>query len=481
MAKRADAPYRGGRGPDWLKIRADRTGDFVVVGFTEPQGSRAGLGALHVAWWENGGLVYAGRVGTGFTDRELTDLRAALDKDRRPGSNDPPCAGPLPAGAGHAWVTPRRVVEVRYKEWTQEGLLRQPAFLRFRDDKRMEECVREGAPHAAPETMAAESAPVPTAKPRREAAGAAEKNVAFSNQDKIFWPEEGYTKGDLIEYYRAISPWLLPYLRDRPVVLTRYPDGIAGKNFFQKDAPVFIPGWIRTHRVWSEQAQREIDYFICDDLESLLYVANMASIPLHMWSSRVKTLAQPDWCILDLDPKGAPFTDVVKVARSIKILCDRIGLPSFPKTSGSTGLHVLLPLGQQLTYEQSRTLATLLSNVIVQELPEIATVARSIGARGGRVYVDAFQNGHGRTIAGPFSARPVPGALVSMPLRWSEVNARLDPKKFTIKSGPARMKRLRKDPLLRVLELKPDLVRALSALEKRFSPAPAKKAPSKAR
>ena len=182
------------------------------------------------------------------------------------------------------------------------------------------------------------------------------REVSFTNLTKIFWPEEGYTKGDLIEYYRSVSRWLLPYLDDRPIVLTRYPDGIDGKNFFQKDAPGYIPDWVRTERMWSEHAQREIHYFICDSEETLLYLINMGSIPLHLWSSRVPSLQHPDWCILDLDPKQAPFVHVVKIARRIRKLCDEIDLDCFIKTSGSTGLHVLLPLGGQCTYEESRAL-----------------------------------------------------------------------------------------------------------------------------
>jgi bifunctional non-homologous end joining protein LigD len=293
------------------------------------------------------------------------------------------------------------------------------------------------------------------------------KEVKFSNLDKVFWPEERYTKGDLIEYYRAISPWLLPYLKDRPVVLTRYPDGIAGKSFFQKDAPAFIPDWMRTERMWSEDTQREIDYFVCDDVESLLYLINLGTIPLHVWGSRVATLEQPDWCILDLDPKEAPFEHVVTIARHIKRLCDDIELPCCIKTSGSTGLHVLVPLGRQCTYEQARTLGGLLARVIAVELPDIATVTRPVGMRGARVYLDYVQNGHGRLLVAPFSARPLPGAPVSMPLAWREVTPQLDIRKFTITTAPARMKRLKEDPLRPVLELAPDLVRALEQLHAR--------------
>ena len=457
VAKKADSAYRAGRSPNWLKIRADRVDDFVVVGFTRPKGSRSGFGALDLGAYENGKLVYAGRVGSGFTAAELKQVSAVLERGIRP---TPAFTGPVPQDPGHTWVEPTLVVEVRYKEWTDEGLLRQPVFVRFRDDKPVTEIANKGEGRGERDVEVAPESPSPISPLPRE--------VKLSNLDKVFWPDEGYTKGDLIEYYRAISPWLLPYLKDRPVVLTRYPDGITGKSFFQKDAPGFVPDWIRTERIWSEDTQREIAYFLCDNVESLLYIINMGTIPLHVWGSRIGTLEQPDWCILDLDPKEAPFVHVVKVAQAAKALCDDLELPCFIKTSGSTGLHVLLPIGRQCTYEQTRTLGGLLARVITAELPDIATITRQVEKRGAKVYLDYVQNGHGRLLVAPFSARPLPGAPVSMPLKWSEVTPELDIKKFTITTAPARMKRLKQDPLRPVLELKPDLVRALEQLHARL-------------
>ena len=439
VAKRAQSPYRAGRFRDWQKIRSDRVGDFAVVGFSKGEGSRSGFGSVHVALARGGALVYVGKVGGGFSEKELNSAREELSKLS---ISEPACEGPVPRGAGHTWVEPKLVVEVRYKEITEDGLLRQPTFLRFRTDKAPLDCT-------SPE------APMPV-KPSQTL----KREVPFSNLDKIFWPAEGYTKGDLIEYYRAISPWLLPYLRDRPLVLTRYPDGIAGKNFYQKDAPDFVPEWIRTARVPGE----ENDYFIADDVESLLYVANMASIPLHLWSARLSNLQNPDWCIVDLDPKTAPFEHVVRLAKAVHDLCESIGLPNFCKTSGQKGLHVLIPLGGQLTHAQSITLAELIASAIEKDHGDISTTARHIPSRKGRVYLDCYQNGYGKTIAGAFSARPVAGARVSMPLKWAEVGPKLDPAKFTIKTAVKRMKKLKADPLAQVLTLKPDLHAALSKL-----------------
>jgi len=462
MAKRADSTYRAGRSPAWLKIRADRADDFVVVGFTKAKGSRAGFGALHLGAYRDGALVYVGRAGSGFTDKELKDVAKALESLKR---DTPAVTGAIPKDKDTTWIEPKLVAEVRFKEWTPEALLRHPVFLRWRDDKEPEECVLKtgsgdvgewGSPKSeeAPPSPASPTPPQP-------------HDVVFSNLKKIFWPEDGYTKGDLIEYYRAISPWLLPYLADRPVVMTRFPDGINGKSFFQKDAPPFSPEWLRTERMWSEDTQREIDYFVCDDLDSLLYIANLGTIPLHVWGSRIASLERPDWCILDLDPKEAPFTDVVKVAKATKKLCDTIGLPAYIKTSGSTGLHVLIPMGRQVTYEQCRQLGGLLARVVAAELPDIATITRVVGKRGGRVYLDYGQNGHGRLLVAPFSIRPLPGAPVSMPLKWSEVTPSLEIGQFTIKNAPARMKKLKGDPVIPVLDEQPDLVKALGLLQAR--------------
>jgi bifunctional non-homologous end joining protein LigD len=442
VGKRASSPYRPGRSADWVKVRLDNADDFVVVGMSPAEGQGAGFGSLHLGMYEGGTLVYAGRAGSGLTEADLAAVAARLAKHRR---KTPACAGAVPKDPGHVWVEPREVCEVRYKEWTADRLLRHPVFLRFRTDKPPEDCVR----------------------PAR-AGAVAQRPLALTNLDKVFWPEEGYTKGDLVGYYRAIAPWLLPYLEDRPVVLTRYPDGIHGKNFFQKDAPAHAPEWLRTVRLWSEHAQGEIDYFVVESADALAYLANLGTIPLHVWSSRVASLTAPDWCILDFDPKGAPFANVVTLARSAGELCEEMGVEGFPKTSGSTGLHVLVPVGRMLTYEQSRSLGELMARVLVERHPDIATVVRTPSKRGGRVYVDFLQNGRSRLLVAPFSVRPVPGARVSMPLRWDEVTQALDPRAFTIRTASQRLAKGGGDPMRPLLDATPDLPRALARLAERL-------------
>ena len=476
IAKKADSPYRKGRSGQWLKIKAEPTGDFVIVGFTEPKRSRGYFGALQLADQINGTLVYAGRVGTGFNESLLRELKSLLDPIVR---EDAPCAGPCYAPgleplASEAimetstttWVDPIHVCEVRFREWTPDGLLRHSAFLRMRTDKAPHECERQkwhseeterdapAPPVPAPDAVSGSNPPDP---PNR-------RSIAFSNPKKVFWPAEGYTKGDLIDYYRAVSRWLLPYLRNRPVVLTRFPDGIDGKSFYQKDAPEFAPEWMRTVPIWSEETQRDIRYFVADDEESILYIANMGSIPLHIWGSRVGSLELPDWCVIDLDPKEAPFSDVIRTAQVLHRICESAGLPNYVKTTGKTGLHVMLPLGRQFTYEQCRTLGELLARLVLRELKDIATITRHITKRGDKVYLDYLQNRHGQLIVAPFSVRPLPGASVSMPLTWDEVNDSLDPRAFTIKTAIERMEGLGDDPVSPVLEAKPDLLGVLERL-----------------
>jgi bifunctional non-homologous end joining protein LigD len=464
IAKKADSTYRKGRSDKWLKIKAEKTDDFVIVGFTAPQKSRAHFGALQLADYVNGELVYAGRVGTGFNSSLLSEIGEMLSGIVR---KDPPCSGPIlekgaepsaqiPESETTTWVDPIYVCEVCFREWTPDGLLRHSSFLRLRSDKRPHECERQGW-SVTESNAASDPLPAPPAAP-------VEKKVAFSNLSKVFWPKEGYTKGDLIEYYRAISPWLLPYLRNRPVVLTRFPDGIEGKSFYQKDAPDFVPSWIRTQAIWSEDTQRDIRYFVCDDIESIQYVINMGSIPLHIWNSRVGSLELPDWCVIDLDPKEAPFRDVITCALATKKICDGIGLPSYVKTTGKSGLHILLPLGRQLTYEQCRTLGELVARLIMKEVGNIATITRHVTKRGDKVYLDYLQNRHGQLIVSPFSVRPLPGASVSMPLTWDEVDYSLNPRTFTIKSAPDRMESLGTDPILPAIDQKPDLAEALAHL-----------------
>ena len=503
VGKRAASPYVAGRHRDWRKLRVVRTDDFAVVGFTRGDGARTRLGALHLARWNGEDFVYAGSVGSGLREQELIELSDALDKEKRA---KPGFGGAVPKGKQHVWVEPLRVVEVRYKERTEEGLLRQPVYLRMRSDKAPRECVDDAggaiepvsgtistviaslvekpSPSPSPSTSATTSTSTSTstlvmAPPPPVASG---RVLKFSNLTKPLWPDDGMTKGDLIAYYRAISPWLLPWLRDRPITVTRYPDGIAGKSFFQKNAPGHTPDWVRIAVApaerWGDQgrsATREesglgdhIHAIVVDDLDTLLYLANLAAIPLHIPAARLGDPDHPDWGVVDLDPKGAPFADVIACALELRAQADAIGLPCFPKTSGQAGLHLLIPLAAQLDQTEARQVCELLARLVEQRLPKISTLARPLDQRHGRVYLDTLQNGRGKTVAGPYSVRPVPGATASAPLRWDEVGPALDPKAFSLRTLPARASALGADPIAEALTLEPDLPRALALLGERL-------------
>jgi len=483
VAKKASSAYRSTRSRDWLKLKKDPEADFAVCGYTPPKRSRAGIGALHLCVWVDDPApragagprwVWAGKVGSGFDDKQLVALKAELDG--RPTWKP---TFPRPEGSSDArWIEPDLVVQVRYREWPVDSSLRFPVFERFRRDKTATEC---GMParttadaDAVPEppmeedderSTADDSGPIAPVDPQELEVDAPIRELRLTRLHKVFWPDEGITKGDLVEYYRSIAPWALPYLKDRPTVLTRYPDGITGEMFFQKDMPAWVPPWLRTATLWSEHSQREIHYLLIDDADGLAFVANMGSIPLHAWASRTPSLEKPDYAIVDLDPKNAPREHVVPLALAIHRLCEAVGLPNYVKTSGQTGLHVLVPLGGQCTFEQARTLAYLIGLLIEREHPDMATTARNPAARGGRVYLDWGQNAHGQLLVAPYSVRPVSGAPVSMPLVWDEVVPDLDPKQFNLRNALDRVSRWASDPIAPILTERPDLQAALTKLE----------------
>jgi len=429
MAKRADGPYRGGRWDDWLKLPLRHTGDFVVIGHTES------YGALYLGVWEPGGLVFAGKAGSGFTPRIAESV-----KDQLVPTNGPQFGGEVPREREAVWVEPRLVCEVRYKLWRPPHAPREPVFLRFRDDKAPEECV---APWAARE---------------------AEKPRPVARANKVFFPLSGITKGEVVEYYRKVARWMLPYLRDRPLTLTRYPDGITGKRFFQKAKPKqAAPDFLRTVTVHSTETGADMEQLVCDDLRTLEWCAAMGALPLHIPAGRLATPGRVDWCALDFDPRGAPFDDVVTLAQTLHELCSGAGLPAYVKTSGASGLHVLVPLGAQLDVAQARQLAEVLAALLVARHPKLATLEHSVKKREGKVYVDAGSNGSGRVLVAPFSVRAAEGAPVSMPLLWREVERGLSPQAFTIRNALPRLEQ-HGDPMAPVLTEKPDVLKALEKL-----------------
>jgi bifunctional non-homologous end joining protein LigD len=419
VAKQVGSPYRPGRRtPDWQKLKLRQTQEVVIAGFTRGQGRRAGVfGALVAGVHDAGALRWAGNVGTGFSDDEIERLRALLAPLERP---DSPFAEvpkmPRVRRADITWVEPELVAEVEFAEWTHEGRLRAPSYLRLREGESPSDVRRERVP-----------LPPVIKKGRRE--------LRFSNLDKPFWPELGITKGDLIAFYRDVAGALVPHLRGRPFTMKRYPDGWQGKNFFQKNAPSHMPDWIERAPFPAstrDGEKRIIDYAVVDDDLSLLWMANMGCIDLHTWASRVDKPERPDWVMFDLDPsEGSGFAEVIEVAQLVKQTLDLLELESYPKTSGSRGIHVLVPIARRHTFEEVREFAGIVAGALARAHPGLATTEWTKQKRRG-VLVDANQNGPGRTNATVYSVRPRAGAPVSTPLRWDEVRTGLDPMGFTM-------------------------------------------------
>jgi bifunctional non-homologous end joining protein LigD len=419
VAKRADSVYESGRrSSHWRKVKIGARQELVVAGWTRGQGRRgAGIGALVLGVHEAGELRWAGNVGTGFTDAELDrllELLRPLERRDSPFAEEPRM--PRVRRADVHWVEPTLVVEVSFAEWTRDRRLRAPVYRGVRDDKPAETLRRERAP-IGPEVR----------RGRRV--------LALSNLEKPFWPEEGITKGDLLTYYKDVAHVLVPHLRGRPFTMKRYPDGWQGKHFFQKDTPAHAPGWLRTARFPAATrggATREIDYALVDDELALLWVVNMGCIDMNAWSSRVDRPDRPDWVVLDLDPSDdAGFAEVATVALLVRDTLELLGLESFPKTSGSRGMHVLVPIARRHSYEETRELASIVAATLARAYPELVTTEWARAKRRG-VLVDANQNGPGRTTATVYSVRPRAGAPVSTPLRWEEVTPQLDTSAFTM-------------------------------------------------
>jgi bifunctional non-homologous end joining protein LigD len=451
VAKRSDSRYSPGRrGNDWRKVKVKGEQEFVIAGYTHGRGRRSGgLGSLVLAVREAGGLRWVGNVGTGFTDAEIERLRGLLEPLERPDPPfDPPPKMPRVRRDEVTWVEPVLVAEVAFAEWTHDGHLRAPVYKGLRDDKSAQDVRREREP-------------MPTEIRRGRRA------LKLSNLDKPFWPEEGITKGDLLAYYRDVAPVLVPHLRDRPFTMKRYPDGWKGKHFFQKDAPSHTPDWIRTvpfpATTRDTRERRIVDYLLVNDDLALLWVVNMGCIDMNTWYSRVDKPERPDWVLFDLDPsEDVGFEETIEVALLVKETLDLLELASYAKTSGSRGIHVLVPVARRHTYEDTRAFAEIVAGAIARANPGLATTEWSKRKRRG-VLIDANQNGFGKTIASVYSVRPRAGAPVSTPLRWEEVRPGLDPAAFTMETVLDRVAR-DGDLFAGVLSTKQTLSKALGRL-----------------
>jgi bifunctional non-homologous end joining protein LigD len=451
VAKRVDSPYRQGRRTrEWLKVKTHGRQEFVIAGYTKGQGRRSGrFGSLVLGVWRGDELSYAGNVGTGFTDKVIDDLLVKLRRLEQKESPFPVVPKmPKVRKADVVWVRPELVCEVEFVEWTHDGRLRAPSFQGLREDKTAREVHREE--------------PLPTELRRGS------RTLKLSNLEKVFFPEDGITKGDLLAYYRSVAPVLLPHLKDRPFTMKRYPDGIAGGHFFQKDAPKHMPDWIPTREFEvstrdSPRRRRKIQAPLVNDELALLWMVNMGCIDLNTWYSRVDRPERPDFVLFDLDPSAdAGFPEVVAVALLVKEVLDALGLAGFTKTSGSDGMHVLVPVERRYTYDQTREFAEIVAGTLARTHHGLVTTEWSKAKRRG-VLIDANQNGEGKTIASAYSVRPHPGAPVSTPLRWDEVREGLDPREFGLETVLARIEQ-HGDLFEGVLTEKQSLGKALAAV-----------------
>jgi bifunctional non-homologous end joining protein LigD len=451
MAKRLDSRYLPGkRTRDWLKIKTHSEQEFVIVGYTKGTGRRASsFGALVLGYYAGGELLYAGNVGTGFNSKEIDKL---LDKLRPLRRDTPPFREvpkmPKVRKSDVIWVEPKLVAEVEFAEWTHDGRLRAPSYKGLREDKPAEDVRRE--------------------EPIRDVVKKGSRELKLSNLDKVFFPAERITKGDLLEYYRAVTPVLVAHLKERPFTMVRWPDGIEGKKFFQKDAPSHKPEWIPTFRTevstrGSPRTRKWVNFPVVNDELALLWMVNMGCIDMNTWYSRIDKPDRPDWVLFDLDPSpDVGFKETVQVALLVKQALDAFGLVGFPKTSSAEGMHILVPVERRYSYADTRQFAEIVAGAIARTHRGLATTEWTKSKRRG-VLIDANQNGEGKTIASAYSVRPRPGAPVSTPLRWEEVNEDLDPLSFTM---PVVLERVRKlgDLYAGVLTTKQRLTDALKAL-----------------
>jgi bifunctional non-homologous end joining protein LigD len=451
VAKRLDSRYvQGRRTHDWLKIKTHGEQEFVIAGFTKGTGRRASsFGSLVLGYYRGNELVYAGNVGTGFSSKEIEKL---LDKLRPLKHSTSPFAEvpkmPKVRKSDVIWVEPKLVCEVEFAEWTHDGRLRAPSYKGLREDKRPEEVRRE--------------------EPIADTVRKGTRELKLSNLGKVFFPAEGITKGDLLEYYRAVAHVLVPHLKDRPFTMVRWPDGVEAGRFFQKDAPSHMPEWIPTFRTLvstreSPRQKKWVNFPIANDELALLWMVNMGCIDMNAWYSRVDKPDRPDFVLFDLDPSpDVGFSETVRVALLVKQALDAFGLVGFPKTSSGEGMHVLVPIERRYTYDDTRHFAEIVAGAIVRTNRGLATTEWTKSKRRG-VLIDANQNGEGKTIASVYSVRPRPGAPVSTPLRWEEVNEKLDPHSFTMS---AVLDRVRKhgDLFEGVLTTKQRLTDAMKAL-----------------
>lgn len=463
VAKQADSIYKPDeRTKNWLKIKTEQRHEAVIAGYTFNEGSDKQFSALILGVYEDGELKFIGQAGTGFTKKSQAELLKKLKPlqtkkspfKEEPVINRPTRFRPNPPKTEVFWVKPQLVCEVKYQELKPEGIMRHASFQGLREDK-LPVQVKEEEPVPAPSAKKEKaSSEKERTKPTIKKAGTPfldpntdtqEKKlnnhiIKFTNLNKIYWPVEKLTKRDMLNYYHEVAPYMLPYMKDRPQSLNRHPNGIKGKNFFQKDVAGKVDDWLTTHYYENTTREGIKTFLVCTDEASLMYMANMGCIEMNPWHSRTSSPDNPDWCVIDLDPDNNPFDQVIEAANVLKKILDAANIPSYPKTSGSTGMHIYIPLGAKYNYEQSKDLAELIVTLAHQEISNFTSLERNPAKRKGKIYLDFLQNRATQTLAAPYSVRPKPGATVSTPLHWDEVKKGLSIKDFSILNVPSRLK-----------------------------------------
>ncbi len=425
VAKKKGSTYASGRSGQWLKLKFDKRQDCAIVGYLPLAGTTDEVGALLLAVVGNDEkLHFSGRVGTGFDARTRRDLARLLDPDAL-GRPSPSVVDAPRIRAAH-WSTPKLVCEIRFANWTPDGLARAASFLGLREDKSPMECAREDE----------QAAPVAEAEPVKAA-------VKLSNPDKVLYPKDGITKRQIFDYYSKIAEVMLPHLAGRPLTLQRWPNGIEGEEWYQQNAPDEVPDFVRLVDVGPKHDHKK--RIVADNVETLQWLANLASLTIHQWASHVPpgarthekavlALGQPDYVVLDLDPGDGPWAHLIEVAHAVRALLDALEMPSAVKTSGKRGIHVLVPIARGPSHEEATAFGEKMARAVAKVLPKICTVERMKAKRDGKLYVDYLQNGEGKTVVAPYTLRALDGAPVSTPLAWDEVTEALDPRELNLRS-----------------------------------------------
>lgn len=463
IAKKADSTYSANaRSREWLKIKVSKRQEVVIGGYTKNEDTTKAFSSLLLGVYEGGKFQYVGKVGTGFSSKMQKEMLAdfkPLIQDKSPFStepdyNKPSRFRPNPPKAKATWLKPDLVCEVAFTEVTSDGVFRHPSFQGMRSDKNAADVIREIAqPTEAiiveePESVHMQAVRPPKSKSKKTLLNPKDEtqvrkicghDLKFTSLSKLYWPEDGVTKRDMFNFYYQISEYILPYLKDRPQSLNRFPGGIHGKSFYQKDVKGKSPDWVKTFPYVTGDGEHK-KYLVGDDEATLLWMASLGCIEMNPWFSRIQSPDNPDYCVIDLDPDKNTFDQVIEAALEVKNVCDAIDVPCFCKTSGSTGIHIYIPLGAKYSYDQSQMFARIIVNIVHKQLPEYTSLERMIAKRGGKMYLDFLQNRPGATIAGPYSLRPKPGATVSMPLHWEEVKPGLTMRDFTIFNSFDRLK-----------------------------------------